>query len=269
MNKIDLLFGRLRRERKKALIVYITAGDPSLQATERLILEIEKSGADLIELGIPFSDPLADGPTIQKASQRALAGGVTVRSILAMARGIKGKVSLPLVFMTYYNLVMQYGVKEFIKDAKSAGIEGIIIPDLPPEEAVELIRMGKKENFSTIFLAAPTSSPVRLKIISAKSTGFIYYVSLTGVTGARQRLPRDIVEHVKRLKRLTRKPVCVGFGISGAGQAGRIASIADGVIVGSAIVKIMEKYKGSKELYRKVSSFVSKLARAVHSQPPK
>jgi len=264
MNRIDKLFKKLKKERKKAFIVYITAGYPSLRATERLIPELEKSGVDLIELGIPFSDPLADGPTIQKSSAHAISRGANIKSILRIVRSARKKTSLPLVFMTYYNLVSHYGVKRFVRESKSAGADGIIIPDLPPEEAKELIAVSKKAGFATIFLAAPTSTTRRLKDISIKSKGFIYYVSLTGVTGARNKLPQDILGNVRRLKKITKKPVCVGFGVSEPAQAKKIARLADGVIVGSAVIKIIEKNLGKKDLYKKVSGFVKSLAKAVH-----
>lgn len=266
MNRIDKLFKTLKSERKKAFIVYITAGDPSLSVTERLISELEKNGVDLIEIGIPFSDPLADGLTIQKASQRALSGGASVKSILRMARSARKKVRLPLVFMTYYNPVSHYGLSRFITDSKKAGVDGVIIPDLPPEEAGELIKLSKKADFAVIFLASPTSTKDRLKIIAAKSRGFIYYVSLTGVTGARKSLPKDIREHVRALKRITKKPVCVGFGISKPGQAKNISRLADGIIVGSALIKVIEKNIDKKHLYKKVSDFVRNLGKAVHGK---
>ena len=264
MNRIDALFKGLKKKRKKAFIVYITAGDPNLGTTEKLITGLEKSGVDLVEIGIPFSDPLADGPTIQKASQRALAKGANLKNILKMARSLRKKVKLPLVFMTYYNLVAHYGLSSFVRDSVKAGVDGLIVPDLPPEEASALISAAQKHNFATIFLAAPTSTKDRLKNIAAKSKGFIYYVSLTGVTGARKKLPQDIVKNVKSLKRITKKPVCIGFGISNPEQARKLARLADGVIVGSAVIKIIEKNIGKKDLHKKVSAFVKSLARAIH-----
>ena len=266
MNRIDRTFRNLKIEHKKAFIVYITAGDPSLAVTEKLIPELEKSGVDIIEIGIPFSDPMADGPTIQKASERALSKGVTVSAILGMVRSARKKAKLPIVFMTYYNPVLSYGVKRFVKNAKASGADGVIIPDLPPEEGKELIEASKRAGFATIFLAAPTSTKKRLKMIAAKSTGFIYYVSLTGVTGARAKLPSDILANIKTIKKITNKPVSVGFGISNPPQAKKIAHLADGVIVGSAIIKVIEKHSGSKEIYKKVSAFVKSIAKAVHTR---
>jgi len=266
VNRIDKLFKNLRKQHKKAFIVYIAGGDPSLGETEKLIIELEKSGVDLVEIGIPFSDPLADGPTIQKASQRALSKGASVKSILRMARRARKHVSLPLVFMTYYNPVYRYGLVRFIRDSKEAGIDGVIIPDLPPEEAREIIGISKIEHFATIFLAAPTSTKKRLKVIAARSSGFVYYVSLTGVTGARKELPRDIVEHVKGLKKITKKPICVGFGISRPEQARKMARLADGVIVGSAVIKVIEKNIGRKGLRKSVARFVKSLEKAIHGK---
>ncbi|MFH1594486.1 MAG: tryptophan synthase subunit alpha [Candidatus Omnitrophota bacterium] len=263
MNRIDIMFRRLKKEEKKALIIYITAGDPSMRATERLLIELEKTRADLIELGVPFSDPLADGPTIQKASQRALRGGVCVRTILRMVRRVRARVDKPIVFMTYYNPVLRYGVRRFVEDSKRAGVDGIIVPDMPPEEAKELMAAADIARFATIFLAAPTSTTRRLREIASRSKGFIYYVSLTGVTGARKRLPSDIVKNVKGLKKITKKPVCVGFGISNSKQAKRLARLADGIIIGSAVIKIIEKNLGKKELYKRVSGFVNSIGKAI------
>ncbi|MFH1380632.1 MAG: tryptophan synthase subunit alpha [Candidatus Omnitrophota bacterium] len=262
MNRINKLFSNLKKAKKKALIVYITAGDPDMGVTEKLVHELADNGADLIELGIPFSDPLADGPTIQKASQRSLLRGTNIESILRMVRVLRKSVETPLVFMTYYNLILHYGLKKFVKDSKASGADGIIVPDLPPEEAGDLMGISKEADFSVIFLAAPTSTKSRLKIIAGKSTGFIYYVSLTGVTGTRKTLPSDIVEHVKTLKKITKKPICVGFGISGPDQAKKISKIADGVIVGSAVIKIIEK-SSRAVLYKRVGNFVKGLKKAI------
>ena len=266
MNRVDKLFKDLKRKKKKAFIAYITAGDPSLRVTEKLIRLFEEKGVDLIEIGIPFSDPLADGPTIQRASQRALSKGVRVKSILQMVRSARKNTELPIVFMTYYNIVYHYGLENFVRDAVRAGADGIIVPDLPCEEAGELTRAAKKKNFATIFLAAPTSTRTRLKAIAARSRGFIYYVSLTGTTGARSKLSQDIIGNVKTLKRITKKPVCVGFGLSTPAQAGRVARASDGVIVGSAIIKVIEKNTGKSGFYKNVGRFVGSLAKAVHGK---
>jgi len=265
MNRIDKLFRRLKKQRKKAFIVYVTAGYPSMPATEKLLPVLEKSGADLVELGIPFSDPLADGPTIQRSSHEALLKGATVSAILKMVRRAREKVTLPLVFMTYYNPILKYGLKKFIIDSKKAGVDGVIVPDLPPDEAGPFISFAKGMSFDTIFLAAPTSTRKRLEKIAKKSTGFIYYVSLTGVTGARKRLPKDIVSHVRELKKITQKPVCVGFGISTPIQARRISRLADGIIVGSALIKVVEK-SGRGDIYKKAKAYVRRMAKAVRGK---
>jgi len=264
VNRIDALFKSLRKKRRKAFIVYIAAGDPSLGATEKLIHELEKNGVDLIELGIPFSDPLTDGPTIQKASQRALSQGVNIKSILKLVQKVRKKVKLPIVFMTYYNLVLHYGIKKFVTDSKKAGADGIIIPDLPPEEGDLLIKESRRNNFDAVFLAAPTSTKSRLKKVARKANGFIYYVSITGTTGTRKNLPADIAKNIKALKRITKKPICCGFGISNPEQAEKISRFADGIIVGSAVIKIIEKNIGKKCLYKKVADFTSGMEEAVH-----
>ena len=264
-NRIEKKFKELRKGKKKAFIVYVTAGDPGLSVTKKIVPALEASGADIIELGIPFSDPLADGPTIQAASHRALSKGVTLKKIFRMTGDLRRSTRIPIAFMTYFNPVLKYGIKKFVKDCKLKGVDGVIIPDLPIEEAKDLIRFAKNENISTIFLAAPTSTRRRIKMITRSSTGFVYYVSLTGVTGARRELPPEVASNVRAIKSMTGKPVAVGFGISSPGQARSVARIADGVIVGSAIVKIIAgNQKNNKALLSKVSSFSKRLARAIH-----
>lgn len=261
MNRIDKKFKDLKKQRKKALIVYITAGDPMLAATEKYVLDFEKAGVDIIELGVPFSDPLADGPTIQAASQRALEGGVTLARIFTAVERLRKKTDIPLVFMTYFNPVLRYGLERFFKRCVLSGVDGIIIPDLSYEEAGDVVRFGRQNKIATIFLIAPTSTPKRIKAIGKVSSGFIYYVSLTGVTGARKRLSPEIYTNVKRIKKATKKNIAVGFGVSDASSATRIAGMADGVIVGSAIVKLIGGRKGHKRIF----GFVEKLSKAVHN----
>ncbi len=266
MNRINETFARLKREKKAAFIPYITAGDPDMAATEKIVLNLAKAGADIIELGIPFSDPLADGPTIQMAVERSLKAGCTAGKVLSMVRNLRKTVSVPLVFMTYYNIVLNYGLKRFIKDAKSSGADGIIVPDLPMEESGGLTALADKEDFAVIMLTAPTTPHARFKRIAEVSRGFIYYVSLTGVTGARKKLSVKLKSEVKALKKLTTKPVCVGFGVSNTLQARDIAGAADGVIVGSAIIKTIEKNLADKSaLDKRVTSFAESLAKAIHS----
>lgn len=261
MNRIDDKFKALRSEGRKAFIAYVTAGDPDLAATKALALGLEASGVDILELGIPFSDPIADGPTIQEASYRALAGKVTLKKIFAMARDLRSVTDIPIVFMTYYNPVLRYGLKEFFVSCCKCGVDGVIVPDLPFEEAVDLTALAKRYAVAAIFLAAPTSTPERIKAIARISKGFIYYVSLTGVTGARRELPKDISSKIKAIISVTDKPIAVGFGVSRALQAAQIARMADGVIVGSAIVKIISE---KKNIMPRVFAFAKGLAKAIH-----
>ena len=262
MNRIDKKFKELKGRGKKAFIAYITAGDPDLPMTRKIVLALEGSGADIIELGIPFSDPVADGPTIQAASQRALAGKVSLKKIFAMVKSLRRATRIPLVFMTYYNPVFKFGPAQFFRACRETGVDGVIIPDLSVEEAGEAAALGRENGIATIFLIAPTSLRPRIKEIAAKSRGFIYYVSLTGVTGARKALPPEILSNVKMIKSLTGKPVAVGFGISNAEQARSVARAADGVIVGSAIVKIIGE---KKNVISRVSYLAKNLAKAIHS----
>lgn len=267
MNRIDKKFKALKKDGKKAFIAYVTAGDPDLSVTEKIVLALERSGADIIELGVPFSDPIADGPTIQAASHRALSGGVTLKKIFSMMGGLRRSTQIPIAFMTYYNPVLKYGIKKFINDCSLKGVDGVIIPDLPLEEAEPLMRYAREKAISTIFLAAPTSTRKRIGMIVQRSRGFIYYVSLTGVTGARTKLPPEVLSNVRMIKSMTSKPVAVGFGISSAAQACDIAKCADGVIVGSAIVKIIDAgRKNTGSMLSKVSSFSKRIARAVHEE---
>jgi tryptophan synthase alpha chain len=265
VNRINNTFKRLKRQKKKAFIPYITAGDPDIQTTKRIVRALSGAGADIIELGIPFSDPLADGPTIQKAVQRSLSAGCTVKKVLDMVKELRRDVDVPLVFMTYYNIVFNYGVSRFIRDAKKCGADGIIVPDLPMEESEELTRVADKEDFSVILLAAPTTPPERFKKIARRSRGFVYYVSLTGVTGARERLAKELKSDVRKLRKMTTKPICVGFGISRPHQAKAIAGASDGIIVGSALIKVLERNMPDRsKMVKKVGTLAGSIARAVH-----
>ena len=256
MNRIDQKFKELRAEKRKAFIVFITAGDPSLKATEELVLAFENSGVDLIEIGVPFSDPLADGPTIQASSQRSLKQGTTLDKVFTLVKKIRRKSSIPLALMMYYNPIFHYGEQKFINTSKACGVDGVIVPDLPPEEAGILMKLAKAKDISTILFLSPTTTKERMKKIINASSGFIYYVSLTGVTGARQQIPASFIRQVKEAKRLTKKPICVGFGISTPDQVKKISKVADGVIVGSAIVAQIFKNKGNTHLIKNVAQFV-------------
>jgi len=262
MNRIEQTFKRLKRSGQAALIPFIVAGDPDLEATEALVIQMAESGADIIELGLPYSDPLADGPTIQAASQRALQKGVNLEDLFGLAKKLK-EITPPLVLLTYFNPIFRYGLKAFAENCQRSGIAGVIIPDLPPEEARPWIEEARKLGVDTIFLAAPTSPPERIRWVSKVSRGFIYYVSITGVTGVRGKLPEELRSAVRRIKEGSKKPVAVGFGISTPEQAKEVSRFADGVIVGSAVVKIVEEEAGNEGLIHRVGDFISSLAAAV------
>ncbi len=261
MNRIDQTFQDLRKRKKKAFIAYVTAGFPNLSITEKLILNLEKAGVDIIEIGVPFSDPLADGPTIQTSSQKALDGKITLEKIFGLAKKIRKQSQIPLAFMTYYNPVFHYGEERFIKKCKDVGVDGMIIPDLPPEEARNIIRYARKHNVATVFFLSPTTTAKRIPGIAKASTGFIYFVSLTGVTGARQQLSPDIKSKVRIAKRFTKKPICVGFGISTPQHVQMISKFADGVIVGSVIIKEIQKSK--KDIVHRVVRLVQQLKKGI------
>lgn len=265
MSRIKNTFNRLKKKNETALIPYIMAGDPDLATTRTLILELERAGCDIIELGAPFSDPLADGPTIQKAALRSLQNGTTVGRVLDLVSDIRRTSRIPLILMTYYNLIFKYGEERFVHDAVAAGLDGIILPDLPPEEAAaSLVPAAKKAGLDTIFLVAPTSTGERIKVVCKASQGFVYYVSLTGVTGARAGVQSSVRDSLATIKQVTDKPVAVGFGISTPDQAAQVSSWgADGVIVGSALVKVIEENAGSPELIAQSTAFAAALKQGV------
>jgi len=260
MSRIENTFRRVKKEGRAVLIPFIVAGDPGIEMTEALVLKMAASGGDIIELGVPFSDPIADGPTIQAASQRALQKGVTLEQIFRVTRKLK---TVPLVLMTYFNPVLQYGLGDFAGECQESGIEGVIIPDLPPEEAGPWIEQARRHDLDTIFLVAPTSPSERIRQISRSSRGFIYSVSVTGVTGTRDTMPEQLESSVRQLIGQSGKSVAVGFGISTPEQARDVARFADGVIVGSAIVKMIEEYLDRPELVSRVGEFVGSLAEAL------
>ncbi len=231
-----------------ALIPYVTVGYPSIEATLKVVPLLASSGCDIVELGIPFSDPLADGVTIQKASFRALQNGVTPNLCLEVAKQLSHEVDIPLVFMTYFNPVFRYGVEEFCSACASSGVSGLIIPDLPPEEGSELEASTQKQGLDLIYLLAPTSTEERIRLIAERSRGFIYLVSVIGVTGARDSLPADLEAFVARVRQVATQPLCVGFGISTPEQARQVARISNGVIVGSRIIQLMEANESMVEV---------------------
>jgi len=263
LNRIDVVFSQLRKKGVSALIPFVTAGDPDVKITYALVLEISKRGADIIELGIPFSDPLADGPTIQAASRRALEQGVSLEGIFSLVEKLRGNTQIPLVLMGYYNPIYHFGLERFAERAAKLGVDGIIIPDLPPEEAMLWKGVANPLGLYTIFLVAPTSPPDRIEKIVKLSDGFIYYVSVTGVTGARNQLPSDLVACLKLVKKYTNKPVAVGFGVSTPDQVRFLAPYVDGIVVGSALIKVIEKHIGDDRLIPAVGDFISSLKQAI------
>jgi tryptophan synthase alpha chain len=238
LSRIASVFARANHT---ALIPYITVGYPTIETTVRAVPLFAGIGCDIIELGIPFSDPLADGATIQQASYEALRQGVTTKVCFEVAQELRRRVKIPLVFMTYYNPVLKFGLEEFCSKCAEVGIDGLIIPDLPPEEGQDLEQSSRRHALDLVYLLSPASTEERIRLVTGRSTGFIYLVSLTGVTGARDRLPAGLESFVGSVRKRSEKPLCVGFGISTPEQAKRVAKVADGVIVGSRIVQLLSK----------------------------
>jgi len=266
MTRISDTFAALRSRREVALIPYITAGDPNLATTEKFIYEAAQQGADLIELGVPFSDPMADGPANQRAAERALRSGTSLSRILDLVQTVRRSVTVPLILFTYYNPIFRYGGERFARDAKQAGVDGVLCVDLPPEEADELKQETDRQDLDLIFLLAPTSSLSRARKVLTRTRGFVYYVSVTGITGVRDALPSDLGEMVRRIRAISPVPVAVGFGISSPAQAAQVAELADGVIVGSAISRIIETHCGQPDLVSQVGTFVGSLKQALRER---
>lgn len=257
MNRIDNCFKQLKARGEKGLITFITAGYPDLEQTVQLVEEMANAGADMVELGIPFSDPVADGPAIQRASQQALENGTKVAGIMEAAARIRTKTNIPLIFMTYYNPVLQYGLERFVRHSAESGVDGLIVPDLPYEEAEELRTLTKGYNISLIPLVSPTTPERRLPMVAGESaSGFIYCVSVNGVTGAREEINTDMAKFIGRVRKHANLPAAVGFGIAGPSQAAHMAPYFDAVIVGSAIINIIAEKSGSPLMYPAVSRLV-------------
>jgi len=240
VSRIADQFARCRREGRKAFVAFVTAGDPSLERTITAACDLEAAGVDVLELGVPFSDPLADGPVIQRASDRALRQGTTLARVLDAVRALRRSSRLPLLLFTYFNPVARYGLERLARDARDAGVDGVLVTDLPPEEADDWLRAARPCGLDTVFLASPTSPPERLRRVAEASRGFVYALSRTGVTGEQQSLSEDARPLVERLRALTDEPVALGFGISTPEQAAAAAAVADGVVVGSALVRFLE-----------------------------
>ena len=263
-NRIDAKFAALKVERRSALIPFVEAGDPDLRTTLKILEALAGKGADLIELGIPFSDPMADGPTIQRASERALARGASLPDILELVRRFRRHWETPLILFGYYNPFFRYGLARLTREARAAGVDGLLCVDLPPEESDELIQRAGPQGLHVIFLLAPTSDPARIRLVSRKASGFIYFVSVTGVTGSRSRFQRDLGQLVSKIRRLTPLPIGVGFGISSPKQAAWVASFADAVVVGSALIDVMQKAKRREDKAKKAAAFIAGLKRAMN-----
>lgn len=258
MNRIDKKFSILKKEGRKALITFITAGDPDIETTYDIVLTLEEAGADIIELGIPYSDPLADGPTIQASAQRALNKGIKIPDIMEMVKKIRLKSDIPLIYLVYYNSIFKYGIQKFLKESNDAGIDGLIIPDLPIEERKDISEVSDRYNIYLIPLVAPTSKE-RIKLITENGKGFVYCVSITGVTGAREDIGTDIEEYMKTVSQYTNMPKALGFGISTPEMAKKIKDFSDGIIIGSALVERIAKEYNKSEMLQEVKSFVSSL----------
>jgi tryptophan synthase alpha chain len=264
-NRIDTTFARLKAEGRKAFVAYICAGDPDLDATVRLAAVLERCGVDILELGLPFSDPLADGIVNQMAAQRALDAGSTTRGVLEAVRKIRSQSQLPIVLFTYLNPVYAHGFEQFHHDAAAAGADGILLLDLPPDEQPCNAELPPQGEIRRIGLVAPTTPAARAREIARQAEGFVYYISREGVTGEQSSLATNIQEQVNVLKAATPVPVCVGFGISTPEQARTVAEVADGVVVGSAIVKVIGQFGKSSELEARLTAFVTPIAQAIKS----
>ncbi len=262
-NRIDETFARLKTQGHRGLIPFLAAGDPSLEITESLVQEFETRGADIVELGVPFSDPLADGVVNQRAYQRALGCGATLPRILESVARIRKRSEIPIVLMSYINPIHRFGLQRFPSAARDAGVDGLIVSDCPPEEMGELQSALEAAGVHPILLIAPTSPPRRISLISAKSRGYIYYVSLRGVTGPRDRLPDDLASGIARVRAVTDTPLGVGFGISTPAQARAVSELADAVIVGSAVVATVERWLGTPRVVACVGEFVGGLRAAL------
>ena len=263
MSRISSVFKGLAERGQKALIAYVMAGDPSLDRTEEIVLALEEAGADLIELGIPFSDPVADGPTIQKASERALKGKTSLQQVLQRVGHLRGRTDIPLILMSYLNPILKMGISWFLEVAKVSQVDGVIVPDLPVEEGEAYVEEFRRAGIDLIFLAAPTTGPVRLKKIARLSSGFLYYVSLTGITGAALKEISDVQKRLATIKKIAPIPVAAGFGVSTPEEARALGKGADGVIVGSAIVKVIERYGESPELISHLQKYVGSLKKGL------
>lgn len=259
ISRINKKLSLFKKQGHKAFVPFIMAGDPSLAITEKLIYTLEKSGATLIELGMPFSDPMADGPVIQQAGERALKKNTTLKAILDLVKRVRHKTQIPILLMGYYNPILQYGVEKFAQDAARSGVDGALVVDLPIEESHDLRIALKKNGLNLIFLLAPTSDEKRAKLAGRFGTGFVYYVSLTGVTGAKNLDSGDVGLQIKKLREHVKLPILVGFGVSKPEHVRKLSPLADGVVVGSALVDLIHRHAKSKNLQSAVEKYVKEL----------
>ena len=262
--RISSLFALCRDQNRKAFIAYLTAGDPTPGHTVDLVLALERGGADLVELGVPFSDPIADGPVIQRASERALRAGTNMSRLLAIVREIRRASQIPLLLFSYLNPLLRYGFERLAHDAAEAGVDGVLLTDLSVEEAADPVRQLRRAGLDTVFLAAPTSSERRLQLVAEHSSGFVYLVSRTGVTGEQQSVSDSVQPLIARTRNLTKLPLAVGFGVSTPDQVRQVAVLADGVVVGSALVKLIETHSAAADLAHRLETFTSQLTSPLH-----
>ncbi len=263
MSRIEEKFNILKKDGSKALVAYLTAGDPSLEMTREIILGLDRAGTDILEIGVPFSDPTADGPIIQAASHRAVKGGTTLSGILDMIESVRKVSEIPIVLFGYYNPILSYGNERFARRARKVGVDGILVVDLPPEESAELRVFTDREGLDFISLIAPTTTDERIGKIAGGGRGFLYYVSITGVTGTTKPKASDIKKDVERIRKATTLPVAVGFGISTPEQAAEIAPHAEGIVIGSAFVRLIEHNGSSNNLVNIVADYAKKIRQAI------
>jgi tryptophan synthase alpha chain len=259
MGRIGERCASLRARGERALVPFITAGDPDLASTEALVLALVQAGADLVEIGIPFSDPLGDGPVVQRANDRALRSGTSLRRVLELVKTLRPQVGVPLVLMGYTNPILAMGEESFAEAAGAVGVDGVIVVDLPPEEGENLLGALARAGVDPVLLAAPTTQPQRMAMLAKRTRGFLYYVSLTGVTGARSQLARGIEESVRAIRAVSEVPVCVGFGVSTAEHSREVGSFADGVVVGSALIEVIQRAGKGTAAQDAAARFVAEL----------
>ncbi len=263
MSRIKDRWVSLRRHEKKGLVAFITAGDPSLLITRKLIQSLEDSGVDIIELGVPFSDPMADGPVIQRASERALKKKVGLSQILELVKDVRQFSQIPILLMGYYNPLFCYGLKKFARDASAAGVDGVLVVDLPPEESGDLDKALQQQDMDLIYLLSPTSDDTRIRKIAERGRGFIYFVSITGVTGGQLQSEKDIRKTIAKIRKHSKLPIAIGFGINSPETARQMSRLADGVVVGSSIVQRIEDHIDASDMPEKVGTFVAQLRKAL------